>query len=178
MNAHKRSPGTTRVRMDRIALRPKSNDPSSARPNEPSASVSPLVAHFHAAVIHKPGPCVPGRADGRDTESVGKECRFQMSVGSAAPTRGRRRSTRERRPGFIEPLGSLFLASPRAAHAAISGSMPSTLTEREQRQMHARGAHRRLSRSVPVEPVLHARHRVLRRKNHCPVARAPAPDLI
>ena len=148
MNVHKRSAGTTRVRMDRIALRPNSNDPSSARPNEPSASASPLVAHFHAVVIHKPGPRGPGTADGRDTEPVGAGCRFMMIVGPPSPTAGRRRSTRERRPGFIEPIGSLFLASARAARAAISGSMPSTLTESEQRQLHARG--RRCSRGRPA----------------------------
>jgi hypothetical protein len=63
-----------------------------------------------------------------------------MSVGSAAPTGGRRRSTRDRRPGFIEPRGSLLLASARAANAAISGSMPSTLTLRIVRQRPAAAA--------------------------------------
>lgn len=35
-----------------------------------------------------------------------------------------------------------------------------------------------VGRPVPVEPVPHARHRVLRRKGRCPESRAPAADLI
>lgn len=69
-------------------------------------------------------PYQPEVAGGRDTECVWTGCRFLMNVESAAPTEGRRRSTCERRPGPIEPIGTLLLALARASNAAISGSMP------------------------------------------------------